>query len=211
MARGKSQLWPWKSIFHQRAKFPSLWSGFIQGLLLWRIFLQDSTDLLLIACLLQVRQTQQSRKLVPTLLSAGTTGQPKAVWVPHECILSNLTTLMIYLSVTENDEVMMVTSINFDPSLIDIGLALSTGACLCLIDSQIRNEPNGLTSYLLEHSRASILQCTPTLLRNLGRKTMALWLARGFIRALMLGGEECPSRRELNSWMVRRSASIRQK
>lgn len=56
----------------------------------------------------------------------GTTGVPKCVKVPHKCVVPNVTYFIEKWEITSNDIVLLSSPIGFDPSVIDIFIALGT-------------------------------------------------------------------------------------
>jgi acyl-CoA synthetase len=59
--------------------------------------------------------------------------------------------------VTSNDCLFRSTPLTFDPSLIDIFLAIHCGACLCILSKEIRQNPI-LISSIFDKSHSTIAQ-----------------------------------------------------
>lgn len=124
--------------------------------------------------------------LAYVLHTSGTTGHPKIVRVPHKCILPNVLHLrsviipfchycFIYNSifrscyelhpsirslfqVSADDVVFLASPLTFDPSVVEIFLALSSGAQLLIIPAVIKKMPNRLAQLLFKNHQTTVLQ-----------------------------------------------------
>ncbi|XP_077440315.1 beta-alanine-activating enzyme [Vanacampus margaritifer] len=136
------------------------------------------------------------------LHTSGTTGQPKIVRVPHNCILPNILHLRRLFEVSSTDVVFMASPLTFDPSVVDIFLALSSGAQLLVVPAVLKKIPKRLCQLLFGRHKTSIMQVTPTLLSGFGPRLLRQEvLSHGSpLRVLALGGEACPSASALNAW-----------
>uniref|UniRef100_A0A665VA80 Aminoadipate-semialdehyde dehydrogenase n=1 Tax=Echeneis naucrates TaxID=173247 RepID=A0A665VA80_ECHNA len=143
-----------------------------------------------------------NRDLAYVLHTSGTTGLPKIVRVPHKCILPNIVHLRSLFQVTANDVVFLAAPLTFDPSVVDIFLALSSGAQLLIIPSRIKKMPNRLAHLLFNDHKTTVLQATPTLLSRFRSHTLKqeVLSCSSSLRVLALGGEACPSLALLQSW-----------
>ncbi|XP_038563233.1 beta-alanine-activating enzyme [Micropterus salmoides] len=142
------------------------------------------------------------RDLAYVLHTSGTTGLPKIVRVPHKCILPNILHLRSSFQMSADDVVFLASPLTFDPSVVDIFLALSSGAQLLIIPSVIKKMPSRLARLLFKDHKTTVLQVTPTLLVRFGHRIlMQEVLSSGSsLRVLALGGEACPSPALLRSW-----------
>ncbi|XP_029988836.1 beta-alanine-activating enzyme isoform X1 [Sphaeramia orbicularis] len=140
--------------------------------------------------------------LAYVLHTSGTTGIPKIVRVPHKCILPNILHLRSLFQMNEKDVVFLASPLTFDPSVVDIFLALSCGAQLLIVPSVIKKIPSRLSQLLFTDHKTTVLQVTPTLLGRFGHHILKHHvLASGSsLRVLALGGEACPSPALLSSW-----------
>ncbi|XP_069378484.1 beta-alanine-activating enzyme [Paralichthys olivaceus] len=142
------------------------------------------------------------KDLAYVLHTSGTTGFPKTVRVPHKCILPNILQLRSLFQMRADDVVFMASPLTFDPSVVDIFLALSSGAQLLIIPSVIKKMPNRLAQLLFKHHNTTVLQVTPTLLCRFGPRVLQqeVLSCGSSLRVLALGGEACPSPALLRSW-----------
>uniref|UniRef100_A0A3Q3JDU7 AMP-dependent synthetase/ligase domain-containing protein n=1 Tax=Monopterus albus TaxID=43700 RepID=A0A3Q3JDU7_MONAL len=121
--------------------------------------------------------------------------------VPHRCILPNILHLRS-VCIPLYDVVFLASPLTFDPSVVDIFLALSSGAQLLIIPTVIKKMPNRLAKLLFKDHKTSVLQVTPTLLVRFGHRILKqdVLSSGSSLRVLALGGEACPSPALLMSW-----------
>ncbi|MGB4498438.1 MAG: amino acid adenylation domain-containing protein, partial [Methylococcaceae bacterium] len=70
--------------------------------------------------------------LAYVIFTSGSTGRPKGVMLNHESLAIRLRWLQKAFQITSTDRVAQTIQFSFDPSLIEIFLALTQGACLVL-------------------------------------------------------------------------------
>uniref|UniRef100_A0A7N8Y5N9 Aminoadipate-semialdehyde dehydrogenase n=1 Tax=Mastacembelus armatus TaxID=205130 RepID=A0A7N8Y5N9_9TELE len=140
--------------------------------------------------------------LAYVLHTSGTTGHPKIVRVPHKCILPNILHLRSLFQMSADDVVFLASPLTFDPSVVDIFLALSSGAQLLIVPAVIKKMPSRLAQMLFKDHKTTVLQVTPTLLGRFGRSVLKqeVLSSCSSLRVLALGGEICPCPALLMSW-----------
>nr|XP_035976645.1 beta-alanine-activating enzyme isoform X4 [Halichoerus grypus] len=140
--------------------------------------------------------------LAYVLHTSGTTGIPKIVRVPHACIVLNIQHFRVLFEITQEDVLFLASPLTFDPSVVEIFVALSSGACLLIVPTSVKVLPSKLAAVLFSHHRVTILQATPTLLRRFGSQLIksTVLSAGTSLRVLALGGEAFPSLTVLKSW-----------
>uniref|UniRef100_A0A8C6EKH4 Beta-alanine-activating enzyme n=1 Tax=Microcebus murinus TaxID=30608 RepID=A0A8C6EKH4_MICMU len=140
--------------------------------------------------------------LAYVLHTSGTTGIPKIVRVPHECIIPNIQHFRILFDITQEDVLFLASPLTFDPSVVEIFLALSSGASLLIVPTSVKMLPSKLAAVLFSCHRVTVLQATPTLLRRFGVQLIksTILSASTSLRVLALGGEAFPSLTVLKSW-----------
>nr|XP_020499456.1 beta-alanine-activating enzyme [Labrus bergylta] len=140
--------------------------------------------------------------LAYVLHTSGTTGVPKTVRVPHRCILPNILHLRSLFQMSSDDVVLLASPLTFDPSVVDMFLALSSGAQLLIVPAVMKKMPRRLAQLLFMRHKTTVLQVTPTLLVRFGQRTLQqeVLSSGSSLRVLALGGEACPSPALLRSW-----------
>uniref|UniRef100_H2ZXZ7 Beta-alanine-activating enzyme n=1 Tax=Latimeria chalumnae TaxID=7897 RepID=H2ZXZ7_LATCH len=147
---------------------------------------------------------RQPECLAYVLHTSGTTGLPKIVRVPHKCIVPNIQHLRRSIfEITPDDILFLASPLTFDPSVVEMFLALTTGASLLIVAPVVKMIPQKLADVLFNRHRVSVLQATPTLIRRFGAQLLrsTVLSARTSLRVLALGGEAFPSLHALRSWM----------
>ncbi|KAM6150709.1 beta-alanine-activating enzyme isoform 2-T2 [Erethizon dorsatum] len=141
--------------------------------------------------------------LAYVLHTSGTTGTPKIVRVPHACVLPNVQHFRELFDITPEDVLFLASPLTFDPSVVEIFIALSSGASLLIVPTSVKVLPSKLAPVLFTHHRVTVLQATPTLLRRFGSQLVksTVLSASTSLRVLALGGEPFPSLTVLKSWI----------
>ncbi|XP_049911381.1 beta-alanine-activating enzyme [Epinephelus moara] len=142
------------------------------------------------------------KDLAYVLHTSGTTGLPKIVRVPHKCILPNIQHLRSLFQMSADDVVFLASPLTFDPSVVDMFLALSSGAQLLIVPTVIKKMPSRLARLLFRNHKTTVLQVTPTLLTRFKRLILKqeVLSSGSSLRVLALGGEACPLPALLRTW-----------
>ncbi|XP_069056937.1 beta-alanine-activating enzyme isoform X2 [Pleurodeles waltl] len=153
---------------------------------------------------------QQKLSLAYVLHTSGTTGTPKIVRVPHKCIIPNILHLRSIFNITEHDLLFLASPLTFDPSVIEMFVALTSGACLLIVPKTIKMMPHKLCDTLFHSHKVTVLQATPTLLRTFGSHYLrsAVLAASTSLRVLALGGETFPALSVLRKWRAEGNQTI---
>ncbi|KAM6075668.1 beta-alanine-activating enzyme isoform 2-T2 [Chlamydotis macqueenii] len=144
----------------------------------------------------------QKYSLAYVLHTSGTTGIPKIVRVPHKCIVPNIQHLKSIFEITQDDTLFLASPLTFDPSVVELFLALTSGASILVVPNTIKMMPVELSAALFHHHHVTVLQATPTLLRRFGAHIIksTVLSANTSLRILALGGEAFPVLNLLKSW-----------
>uniref|UniRef100_A0A8C4R1N8 Carrier domain-containing protein n=2 Tax=Eptatretus burgeri TaxID=7764 RepID=A0A8C4R1N8_EPTBU len=140
--------------------------------------------------------------LAYVLHTSGTTGVPKIVRVPHCCIVPNIIHLRSLFGVSSQDVVFMAAPLTFDPSIVEMFVALSSGASLIAVHPQVKMNPQRLADVMFKENKVTVLQATPTLMQQFGSQILrsVVLAEHSSLRVLALGGEPFPPLDVLRSW-----------
>ncbi|KFO37382.1 Acyl-CoA synthetase family member 4 [Fukomys damarensis] len=114
--------------------------------------------------------------LAYVLHTSGTTGIPKIVRVPHVCVLPNVQHFQELFDITPEDVLFMAAPLTFDPSVVEIFVALSSGASLLIVPTSVKILPSKLAPVLFTHHRVTVLQLTSMFLSLEGGKNRVCFL-----------------------------------
>ncbi|RXG68982.1 Acyl-CoA synthetase family member 4 [Armadillidium vulgare] len=137
--------------------------------------------------------------LAYVISTSGTTGFPKIVYVNHKCITQNIEDFKSIFNIMVDDTILNLSPLHFDPSIVDIFLALSYGARLIILSSHILKKPLTLEK-VMNSNPISFMQTTPTLFRTLNPKFIQSLLRNENLKTLAFGGENFPSQAEFRVW-----------
>ncbi|TKR73899.1 hypothetical protein L596_021147 [Steinernema carpocapsae] len=142
-------------------------------------------------------QMPWEERIAYAIQTSGTTGKPKTVHVPWECISANIDDFRERFNVTSTDRILQLTSFTFDPSMVELLLAAESGSELLIFSEEIglptlSSQPAVLAN-LISKFRPNFLQMTPSCLAQFRRDFLAELLgSRSPIRVLLVGGEAFP-------------------
>jgi amino acid adenylation domain-containing protein len=140
-------------------------------------------------------------KLAYTIYTSGSSGKPKGVMIEHRSLVNCLTAMQREPGFGEHDVLVAVTTISFDIAALEIFLPLISGGKLVIAG---KNEAldGSLLAQLMERSRATMLQATPSTWRLL---IDANWKGTPELK-MLCGGEALP--RELANRLLERDGEL---
>lgn len=96
--------------------------------------------------------------------------------------------------IQQSDILFAASPFSFDPSIVDLFLALSTGARLVIVKPSIKSMPS-LVADIIRTERVTFLQATPSFLLQFGPELSKTHLLHptSTLRTIVLGGEPFPS------------------
>lgn len=119
-------------------------------------------------------------------MTSGSTGEPKHIQVPIQCIQPNIDDLTKLFNITHQDIIYLSTPLTFDPSMVEILLACTNGASLLIAPEKADilfplNQKNSITVWQTTPSK--IFQFSNADIKN---KILSV---NSTLRILALGGE----------------------
>ncbi len=133
------------------------------------------------------------------LSTSGSTGEAKAVAVPHAAIVDNIRGLLA-AGVRPGQTAVVMSPLTFDPSIVDLFLAFVVGACAVLLPPRLRQQPLQLFAALERHRVDYMCACPSAILRFGNEHLRALAAPTSSLRTLMLGGEAFPPPSQVLAW-----------
>jgi amino acid adenylation domain-containing protein len=103
--------------------------------------------------------------LAYVIFTSGSTGRPKGVMLNHESLAIRLRWLQKAFQIKSTDRVAQTIQFSFDPSLIEIFLALTQGACLVLAPAGFET-PKAFAHFIVEE-KITAFASVPSSVRNL--------------------------------------------
>ena len=107
----------------------------------------------------------EGHDLAYVIFTSGSTGRPKGVMLEHEALSMRLRWLQKAFKITSEDRIAQTIQFSFDPSLIEIFLALTQGATLVLAPAG-HQTPEALAQFIVA-KKINALALVPSSLRNL--------------------------------------------
>ncbi|XP_014605434.1 PREDICTED: acyl-CoA synthetase family member 4 [Polistes canadensis] len=132
--------------------------------------------------------------------TSGSTGEEKICKVLNSCIIPNIVDLKLILCISRFEKIAQLTSLTFDPSIIEIFLSLHSGSTMFMVSKRIKNDADRLLNVIF-WSRVTLLQSTPSLLfHRWCPKHLSSTILGEFspLKTIILGGEPCPKIDKLN-------------
>lgn len=159
-----------------------------------------------------LRSTLPRQKFMYAIKTSGTTGLSKVVQVTQDCILPNIKDLSEILQIQCEDVILLMTPVTFDPSIVELFLSLCNGSTLCILDKQLKEDPQKIIDILFPSTGGiiTILQMTPSILKRWNYSVLRkhIFQTTSSLRAVILGGEAFPTSDELLSWDVSPHISV---
>jgi len=143
-------------------------------------------------------RSRHRRELVPTdpayvVFTSGTTGRPKGVVMSHRAVLALYRGMLSHGVVSAEDRVATTSPLQFDFSLLDIGLALGTGAAVVPVPRDLLRWPRRLIRFLAD-AEVTQVNGVPSIWRAALRHEAEMVAAElgGRVRGVLYSGERFP-------------------
>ncbi|MCQ4081086.1 AMP-binding protein [Streptomyces sp. RB6PN25] len=125
------------------------------------------------------------------IFTSGTTGRPKGVVMSHRAVVSFYRAMLEYRIVTPRDRVASTSPLQFDFSLLNIGLALGSGAAVVPVAQQLVRWPRNFLRVLRE-TGATQVNGVPSIWQQALRYEPEKVAALDGLRGILFCGEEFP-------------------
>ncbi len=142
-----------------------------------------------------------AQSLAYVIYTSGSTGNPKGIQTTHRNVVNCICAMAKTPGMNENDVLAAVTTISFDPHVIELYLTLSVGSTVVLVSDQVRGDGTKLAELLQQH-KVTVMQATPSTWRLL---MAANWPGDNRFKALY-GAEAMPT--DLLEKLLARTGSV---
>jgi acyl-coenzyme A synthetase/AMP-(fatty) acid ligase len=110
--------------------------------------------------------THTADDLAYVIYTSGSTGTPKGVLIHHRGLSNFLASVAHRPGLAPGATVIGLTTVSFDPSVLELFLPLTVGGHVVLADAEQTRDPHRMAA-LIESARPAVLQATPVTLRML--------------------------------------------
>ncbi len=143
----------------------------------------------------------EPHNLAYVIFTSGSTGKPKGVQIEHRTVVNFLNSMRLEPGITADDNLLAVTTLTFDISVLELFLPISVGARVTIVTREQAADGVQLLKALGD-TQATIMQATPATWRIL---IEAGWQGDGKLKVLC-GGEAMP--RDLADQLLQRAGSL---
>jgi amino acid adenylation domain-containing protein len=120
------------------------------------------------------------------IYTSGSTGLPKGVLIEHASIVNLVKHQQSEFGITNTENILQFSSLSFDASVEQIFLALTTGACLTLLDKDTLVDMDKLENFIIG-KKITHLHTVPKVLEVLQATVYP------DLRRVISGGDKCPT------------------
>lgn len=118
------------------------------------------------------------------MFTSGTTGNPKGIEISHQS-LANFSYAMKDMVLSGVENVLAMSAITFDPSLLETVIPISYGLTITIIPEKYEFSPKAINDIIVMH-KVDFVQLTPSRLKTFDNSTYD-WIK--YIRTMLVGGE----------------------
>ncbi|QDX94314.1 amino acid adenylation domain-containing protein [Brevibacillus laterosporus] len=132
--------------------------------------------------------------LAYVMYTSGSTGKPKGVMITHQAVVNQVHGITDRIDFAQGKSILSVTTISFDPFVVETFLSLSKGVRVVLASEDQQADPKALCNVIWEQ-QIDMIQMTPPRMQMLLSSmhgTERVKCLQG-VREIMLGGEAPPA------------------
>ncbi len=126
----------------------------------------------------------QADDLAYIIYTSGSSGKPKSVQIPHHALVDHHLSMIEAINIKEEDHILSVASVAFDPSVQDYFLPLMIGAEVTLATREEQLDGR-LLAELINNRKITLMQATPATWRSL---SLSGWDGSNLL-TILSGGE----------------------
>lgn len=139
--------------------------------------------------------TVQAESFLYIIRTSGSTGEPKIVRVPQECIMSNIVHLKKTFELSQSDQILCCSPSTFDPFVVDLFLGLGSGCSLMFLENFPIQFYSQIRKIFDKNSKfgSSFCQITPSVFRRLSLDDQQFLMSDlSSLKTIAFGGESFP-------------------
>ena len=130
--------------------------------------------------------------LIYIIYSSGTTGNPKGICMSHRAVVSFFRASVAHCGLKAMDNLGTISPLQFDFSILDLGVAYGSGACLTIVPQALAYKPAKLIGFLKDKG-VTQFDSVPSVWSMVILYTPHLLEEIGFLKAIMFAGEKFPT------------------
>jgi amino acid adenylation domain-containing protein len=123
--------------------------------------------------------------------TSGTTGEPKGIAMSHKATIEFFRASVAHCGLAETDNVGSIAPLQFDFSILDLGLALGSGACLTILPQALAYQPKKLINVINE-KRVTQLNSVPSVWSMIINYSPDLITTFTCLKSILYAGERFP-------------------
>lgn len=136
-----------------------------------------------------ISQTILETDLAYIVFTSGTTGQPKGIMMTHKAVLNFYYGLVEHCRLEEDARIGTISPLQFDFSLLDMGLAFGSGSTLVQVPKILVHQPVRFIRYLIENE-VTQMNGVPSIWRMvLKHSKEAMKDMQGILKGILYAGE----------------------
>jgi len=123
--------------------------------------------------------------------TSGTTGEPKGIAMSHKAAIEFFRASVAHCGLSETDNVGSIAPLQFDFSILDLGLALGSGACLTILPQALAYQPKKLIN-IINEKQVTQFDSVPSVWGMIINYSPDLITAFTTLRSILYAGERFP-------------------